>query len=111
MAASPKKNKTIVLTNKQNRALRGEGHHLAPKVYLGKEGLSASVLASLEAVLVADELVKVKVGNNCPLERHEAAAELAAQSGASVVQVLGKTILLYRANPDLPADRRRQLPG
>jgi RNA-binding protein len=103
--------KIQTLTAKQARYLRGLGHHLKPVVYLGRKGIDKELLASLEAVLIAHELVKVKVGNNCELDRKEAATVLAQKSGAAVAQVLGKTFLLYRENPDKEADKKITLPG
>ena len=62
------------------------------------------------AVLEARELVKVKLGSGCPLDRKEAAAVLAEKTGARVVQVLGRTILLFRENPDRSEKQRIRLP-
>ncbi len=84
------------LTGKQIRHLRGLGHHLQPVVMVGKEELSERLLASLEIALNSHELIKVKVQEGCLLDRHEVADGLAQASGAAVVQVLGRTILLYR---------------
>ncbi len=94
------------LNNQQKKALRGMGHHLEPIVYVGKEGLSPSLLKSTEAALKAHELIKIKLGQNCPLERSEAADELIRLTRAAQVQAIGKMILLYRANPDLPVEKR-----
>jgi len=84
------------LTGKQARFLRGLGHSLEPSVTVGKEGVTDPVVASLEANLVAHELVKVRIGQGCVEDRHEVAEELAARTGAAVAQVLGRTVLLYR---------------
>ena len=40
------------------------------------------------------------------MERSAAGRELGRQTGAVVVQIIGRMTLLYRANPDLPPDRR-----
>ena len=101
---------TVELTSDQKKALRGLGHHLDPVVYTGKEGLSPSLLKSLEAALKSHELIKIKIGQNCPLERNTAGQELAASTGAALVQVIGRMILLYRPNPDLPEAKKIQLP-
>jgi len=102
--------KSHTLTSRQIRHLRGLGHHLAPLAMIGKEGISVTVVNSVSELLAARELIKVRVQNNCPLARKEAAAALAARTGATLAQVIGKTFLLYRANPDLPADKRITLP-
>ncbi len=96
----------FALSNQQKKGLRGMGHHLEPIVYVGKEGLSPSLLKSTEAALKAHELIKIKLGQNCPLERSEAADELIRLTGAALVQAIGRMILLYRANPNLPVEKR-----
>ncbi len=98
------------LTSRQVRFLRGRGHHLKPAVMVGRQGVTRDVLTALNASLAAHELVKVKLQQNCPLDRRRAAALLAERAPAALVQVLGRTVLLYRPNPDLPADRRIVLP-
>ena len=94
------------LTTEQRKALRALGHHLKPVVYLGKEGLTPTLIQSTEAALLAHELIKIKVGQNCPIDRTEAGAQLGLLTGAAVVQVIGRMALLYRANPDLAVARR-----
>lgn len=85
------------LTGKQNRYLRGLGHGLRPFVMIGKQHLSEEVVKAADEALQAHELIKVKIQEGCLTDRHTAAAELAEATGAAVVQVLGKTFLLYRA--------------
>lgn len=89
------------LTGKQARYLRGLGHSLRPAVMLGRQEVSETVITTLDEVLTAHELVKVKLQEGCVLDRREAAAQLAAATGAAVAQLLGKTILLYR-----PSDKQ-----
>ena len=98
------------LTNGQKKALRSMAHHIQPVVYAGKEGLSPSMVQSLKAALKAHELIKVKIGQNCPLDREMAAQELVKITGAALVQIIGRMIVLYQANPDLPATKQISLP-
>ena len=53
--------------------------------------------------LEAHELIKVKVSENAPQERHEKADLLAKRCDAQVAQVLGRTALLYRPRKETPA--------
>ena len=100
-------NKTnLSLTAEQKKILRAMGHHLKPVVFLGKEGLTPTLVKSTEAALLAHELIKIKVGQNCPMDRSSAGRELAPLTGAVVVQVIGRMTLLYRPNPDLAESRR-----
>lgn len=96
----------IELTSGQKKSLRGLGHHLEPVVYVGKEGFSPALLKSMEAALKAHELIKIKLGQNCPVERNAAGPELAKVTGSTLVQVIGRMILLFRPNPDLPPGKR-----
>jgi len=84
------------LNGKQRRALRALGHHLAPVVMLGKEGLTATVVEATQTALLDHELIKVKVGEASPLDRHEAADALAQATQSHVAQVLGRTLLLFK---------------
>lgn len=105
-----KKSEPKKLTGKQVRYLKGQGHHLKPLVMLGRDGLSKNVLNAANAVLNAHELVKFKVGNGCLLGRRETAAAAAQETGSEIVQILGKTFLLFRANPDRDDEHRIKLP-
>jgi len=98
------------LTGKQLRHLRGLGHHLKPLVMLGRDGITDNVIKAADAVLKAHELVKIKIGNGCLLERQEAADAIAAGTGSEVIQLLGKTFLVFRANPDRDGEHRIKLP-
>lgn len=90
------------LTGKQRRHLRALGHHLTALVQIGKEGLSDTFVAAVDQALTDHELIKVKLLDTFELDRHDAAAQLAEKTKSEVAQVLGKTILLYRADPEDP---------
>ena len=84
------------MTGKQRRYLRGLGQQLTPTLHVGHEGVSEAVVRQTEVQLDAHELVKVRVGDNAPEDRHATAAKLARRTGADLTQVLGRTALLYR---------------
>ena len=84
------------------RKLRGHGHALRAIVQIGKEGATPAVLRQTMQALADHELVKVKVGTECPLSRFEVAESLATQSGVPVVQILGRAILVYKRHPKEP---------
>jgi RNA-binding protein len=122
-AVNPKK-KSLMPSGPLRRKLRVAGHHLASVVQVGKEGVTAAVVRQLDQALLDHELVKVKVGTESPEHRFEAAERLAADAGAQVAQILGRTILLYRKRAERPrfepgpapaqaevALRRRPRPG
>ena len=90
------------MTGKQRRHLRALGHHLDPVVQVGKEGPTEGLLGALDAALLQHELVKLRLGEQAAGDRHAIAASLAESAGAELVQVLGRTILLYRPHPEEP---------
>ncbi|HHD57161.1 MAG TPA: YhbY family RNA-binding protein, partial [Desulfobulbaceae bacterium] len=60
------KRTTVTITTRQRKQLRALGHHLHPVVYVGKEGITKTVLKAIDDVITAHELIKVKIGQNCP---------------------------------------------
>jgi RNA-binding protein len=90
------------LTGKQRRHLRALGHHLDPLVQLGKHGLTEGIVSAVDQALETHELIKVRVGTECPDERGDLAEKIPPAVKAELVQVLGRTILLYRRHPKEP---------
>jgi len=91
-----------VLTGKQRRFLRAKGHALRPIVLVGKDGLDDGLVAAIDRALADHELVKIKIGENAELDRAAAADEIATRTKSEVAQILGNTVLLYRADPEEP---------
>jgi RNA-binding protein len=90
------------LRGKQRRHLRGLGVNLSPVVQVGKEGVTDAVLGAIEREIGARELVKIRLLDNLAGDRKEIAREIAERSGTELVQVLGRTLLLWRRNPEEP---------
>ena len=89
------------ISSKQRVYLRGLAHHLKPTVQVGDKGLSTPVVEKVKEELLAHELIKVKVGDS-DVKAKAASAMLAETCEAHVVQVIGKTIVLYKRHPDEP---------
>ncbi|WP_224361267.1 ribosome assembly RNA-binding protein YhbY [Hyalangium versicolor] len=83
------------LTGKQRRALRAMGHHMEPVVIVGQSGVTEGVLSAVTQALNDHELIKVKV-NEGPEDRHEAAEKMAEGTSSELVQLLGRTALLFK---------------
>ena len=107
---TPKAQKAQKLTSARVRHLRALGHHLKPVVFVGKNGIDDNLVKSVNENLAAHELIKVKIGENAPEGRKETAAALAQAAGCVLAQVIGRVCLLYRANPDLPPEKRIVFP-
>jgi RNA-binding protein len=94
--------KSLMPSTPLRRLLRGHGHALDPVVQIGKQGVIPSVVKQVAQALFDHELVKVKLGSECPETRFEVAERLAGEPGVNVVQILGRTILLYKRQPKKP---------
>jgi RNA-binding protein len=91
----------MAITGKQRAELRAEAHHLDPLVHVGSQGVSPALVQSLDDALRTRELVKVQLGRLIDEKPRAIAERLAQQTGAIVVQVIGRTATLYRENPEL----------
>jgi RNA-binding protein len=105
-----KKAEPATLSTRQRQFLKGLAHPLNPLVQIGKEGISQGIIDLIRRELDNHELIKVKIGSNSGLEKEETATRIAVLSESTMVQLIGKTIVLYRANPERPADKRIKLP-
>lgn len=90
------------MTSKQRAHLRAMANPLEAILHVGKGGMSDTLVKQAEDALTARELIKGKVLETAPASAREAAEELAAATGAAVVQVIGRTFVLYRPAPEEP---------
>lgn len=85
-----------MLTGKQKRFLRSEAHHLDPIFQVGKGGINDHMIKSISEALEVRELLKVSILTNNDDDKHAVAEELAEGTGAELVQLIGKTVILYK---------------
>jgi RNA-binding protein len=74
----------------------------------GSAWLTDTVRQTVDDDLRTHELVKIQFTKNADADVKGAANDLAAKLSADVVQVIGRTATLYRANPELPRKEGRQ---
>ncbi len=98
------------LTNVQKKFLRKLGHNLKPVVYIGKEGLTDTVVSAIKEALHFHELIKVKIINTDKISKHQAAELIPAQTKSLLVQLIGKTLLIYRQNKKKKKDEQIRRP-
>lgn len=89
-----------MLTGKQKRYLRSMAHHLDPLFQVGKGGSNDHLIRHISEAIEKRELLKVSVLNNCLEDPRAIASELAEGAKAELVQVIGKTIVLYKESKD-----------
>ena len=96
----------MTLSNKQKQFLKGQAHSLKPVVLLGSNGLTEGVVVEIQSALEIHELIKVKV----PTEDRETKKlifdAIVRETGATKLQTIGHTIVLYRQSPE----KKIQLP-
>jgi RNA-binding protein len=93
------------LTGSQKTRLRGLGQILASSLKVGHAGVTPPVVAELERLLTAHELVKVRFLGADRDQRAMLAGELAAQTQSCHAGSVGATALFYRPHP-APEKRR-----
>jgi RNA-binding protein len=90
------------LSEKQKKYLRGLAHGRDPIVLIGSSGLSPGVAKEFDLALDIHELVKVKARVGDREARDTILAELAQQSGSSLIQRIGNVGVFYRPHKDKP---------
>ncbi len=85
----------IELTSKQRKYLEKEAHDLQAVVIVGGAGLTDGVVSMTDNSLSAHELIKVKF-NEYKDEIKELVAELCQKCDATLVRIIGFTVILYR---------------
>lgn len=86
------------MTSKQRSYLKSLAVNLDTIFQIGKGGVSDELCAQLLNALNARELIKIKVLETAPASAREIAETIAAETDASVVQVIGTKIVLYRVS-------------
>lgn len=89
-----------MLSGKQKRYLRGLASCEKSIFQIGKDALSDNLIEQVDHALEARELVKISVLKNSPADIEETAFDLARLTHSELVQVIGRTIVLYRTGRD-----------
>lgn len=91
-----------MLTGKQKRHLRAMGNEMDPILQVGKGGITDNVVTQTNQTLDARELMKGRVLQNSVEDPKGVATQLAEQTGAELVQVIGRNFLLFKQSKDRP---------
>jgi len=90
------------MTGKERRYLRALAHRLSPVVIVGQRGPSDAVVRQVDGALTDHELIKVRLGGECPLDCSEVGATLTERTGAQLAGRIGRVLILYRPHPQQP---------
>ena len=95
------------ISSAQRGFLKSLAHHLDPICFIGKNGLTDSVVQSIEAAFDTHELLKLRF-NDCKKEKREISAQVAEATQSHLVDIVGHVAILYREHPD-PEEREIDL--
>ncbi len=74
-----------------------------PIIQIGKEGITEGTISLVNEALTARELVKIRVLKTVEKKPQQIAVELVERLlSTEVIQVMGRVILLFRANDKKP---------
>lgn len=85
-----------MLTGKEKRQMRAEGNQLKASVMIGRGGLTFRVKRFINEAFNNKTLIKIKILDTCEDDRKSIAHRLSKLKNTELVQLLGRTILLYR---------------
>ena len=86
------------MTSKDRAYLRGIAMKMEPTAQVGKNGVTDTLIKQIDDQLEAREMIKVSVLQNSDLDAKAVANDIAAETNAEIVQVLGFKITLYRVS-------------
>jgi len=91
-----------MLTIQDIKKLRGIGNTLEIRYQLGKQGFTDTALKMFENALVAHELIKIDIMRSVIDPPASFVPIIEDKLHAEVVEIKGKTLLIYRRNPKNP---------
>jgi RNA-binding protein len=95
----------------QKKYLRGLAHGLRPVVIVGRQGVTDTLMQSVQQALKDHELIKIKFNEFKEKEQKaEILAKIEAATGCQTAGQIGHTAICFRRHPD-PEKRKIQLPA
>lgn len=94
----------MALSAQQKRLLKQRGQTMADDCRLGKNLFSDEFVGHLNRLLDKQELVKMRFSDLEGKDRKELAVAVCDAVGAELVQVVGRTVLLFRPREAKPEE-------
>ena len=85
-----------MITSKERAYLRGLANGIPAIMQIGKGGIGENLIKTVSDALEARELIKLTVLENSMESPKDMANALAEATGADVVGVVGRKVILYR---------------
>ena len=89
-----------MLKGKDKRYLRGQANTKQAIFQIGKESLSNNLIEGIDIALESHELIKISVLKSCSTDVRELAFDLSSATNSEIVQIIGRTIILYRQSKE-----------
>lgn len=90
------------MNSRQRSYLKSLASNLTPIFQIGKDMLTPEITEAVIESFNTHELIKINVLKNCMDDPKAMGQILADRTGSEVVQIIGKKIVLYKANKDNP---------
>ncbi|MDR2660951.1 MAG: YhbY family RNA-binding protein [Lactobacillaceae bacterium] len=90
----------LILTGKQKRFIRSQANELPAIFSLGKNGISKKWIGEILDAFNSREIIKISIQANSAEEMDQFIDFIHANSQITVVQKIGRTIILYLPNKD-----------
>lgn len=91
-----------MISAKQRSYLKSLANPMKPLVHIGKDGVTEGVVAQINEILDAHELVKIAILESALLGAKETAVEVCETCRAEFVQAIGNRFTIYRKNHEEP---------
>ena len=88
------------LTAKERKELKKKVHKEDVKLFVGKNGVTESLIEEVNNLLDKYELIKIKIQKNFSEDKEGIIKEIIDKTGASYVMDIGNIFSIYRENPD-----------
>lgn len=85
-----------MLSSKQRSSLRAIASNLEPLTQVGKNGITDTVIKTLDEAIEKRELIKITVLENSALDSKSAGFEIAEKLSAEFVCATGRKLVFYR---------------
>ncbi len=90
------------LTSKQRAFLRSLAQNTGATFQIGKEGVTPELTAAIDETLRKNELVKLTALRTVEEDLRTVGEMIAGRTRSTLVEVIGRKIVLYRPDPDEP---------
>ena len=84
------------LTSKQRAYLKSKAQVIEPILQVGKSSVTTELISSVSEAIEKRELIKLHILQNCLDDPKEIANTIAERTQSTVVQIIGKKIVLFK---------------